>query len=255
MTAPLETNDRHADAPAQAAARNPADVIAEITAVAGGLAHELRNPLSTIMIHLRLLAEDLKDETATVEDARRRGLLRVEALQREAGRLQALFDDFLRLVGPCRLNPAPLDLRSVVRSLAEFVSPTFDRQGITLRISLPVEPIDCLGDENLLRQALLNLLLNAQQATPNGGTVTVIAAQAVGHARIAVSDEGPGVAPNERERIFRPFFSTKPGGTGLGLPICRRIAREHGGELSYSDEAGRGATFVLSIPLRCDAAS
>jgi len=223
-------------------------VVAEMAELAGGLAHELRNPLSTILIQLKLLTEDVEDRTVPVEDMRRRALLKIDLLRRESVRLQDLFDEFLNLAGPCRLRRMRTDLADIVRRLAEFVEPGALQANIRVEADLPGGPVTCLVDEQLISQALLNLILNAQQAMPQGGRLRLSVRVENGGAEIRVSDTGVGIAPQEHERVFRPFFSTKPRGTGLGLPIARRIVREHGGDLSFESAVGRGTTFVVRLP-------
>ncbi len=222
-------------------------MVSELAELAGGLAHELRNPLSTIMINLKLLAEQLQDEQVSSSDLRRRAMIKVEALRREAERLQALFDDFLRLAGPVRLQATDIDLNTVVDRLVEFCSPLARGRGIEV-VVFAARPLACRADEKLLSQALLNLVINAQDAMPQGGTLTITTDGDETHARIRVADTGVGIAPEARDRIMRPFFSTKESGTGLGLSITRRIIEAHGGTLTFDSAVGHGTTFTISLP-------
>lgn len=222
--------------------------IVELTELAGGLAHELRNPLSTMMINLKLMAEDLNDPATVCEDVRRRALLRVNVLQHEAERLQGIFDDFLQLMNPYRLTKKPVDVVATVNRLAEFFAPVAQSHGLALSVDAGASRLVFDADENLLRQALLNLLINAQQATPAGGTITMRCVEENNAIVVSVSDTGAGIAPEARERIFRPFFSTKQGGTGLGLSLTQRIIQEHGGTLTFESEIGKGTTFVVRLP-------
>lgn len=222
--------------------------LVELSELAGGLAHELRNPLSTIMINLKLLAEDLIDASAEFEDVRRRALNRVDSVRREAERLQGIFDDFLRLTNPFRLNKSPVDIVATVHRLAEFFEPVARSHGLTLTVEACSAPLVCEADENLLRQALLNLLINAQQATAPGGTITLGCTMDGNNAVVYVRDTGAGIAPEARERVFRPFFSTKQGGSGLGLSLTQRIVHEHGGTLTFESDVGKGTTFCIRLP-------
>lgn len=229
----------------------PSDLSREFTQIAelaGGLAHELRNPLSTMMINLKLLAEDLQELEAHPRDTQRRALLKVDVLRREAERLQVLFDEFLNLTGPCTLRREPIDLNGVAARLAEFCEPLMKAHHIRVRVVADAEPLRCCADEKLLSQALLNLVINAQQAMPEGGELTISAGKDGGEALLSVSDTGVGIAEADRERILRPFFSTKPRGTGLGLSITRRIVEEHGGRLTFVSQAGHGTTFHIRLP-------
>ena len=222
----------------------------DVAEIAGGLAHELRNPLSTIMINLKLLAEGLQDPTTQPEDARRRALLKVEVLQREAQRLQNLFDDFLNLAGPCSLRLSLVDFRGVVSRLAEFLDPLLRASGIHLTVAQPTAPVIVEADEDLLRQALLNLAINARQAMPEGGDLRIALGLDAEEAFLNVTDTGVGIAEQDFERVLRPFFSTKSRGSGLGLSITHRIVQEHGGSLTFSSELGRGTTFTIRMPAR-----
>lgn len=222
--------------------------VAEIAELAGGLAHELRNPLSTMMVNLKLLGEDLQDTEARPEDMRRRALLKVDVLRGEAERLQTLFDDFLNLAGPCKLRREALDLNTIVNRLAVFFDPVARSAHIELAVRPSTGPLICEVDEQLLSQALLNLVINAQQAMPSGGTLRFATRAEGAFAVIDVSDTGVGIAESDRERILRPFYSTKSRGSGLGLSITQRIVNEHDGELAFQSEVGRGTTFTIRLP-------
>ena len=237
--------------------------VAELSELAGGLAHEIRNPLSTLMVNLQLLAEELRDlpedvpgaSVVRVADVRRRGLIKVDAVRREAQRLQHLLDDFLRLAGPCRLNRAPVDLNRTIQDLVEFFAPQADAAGVRLRVVCHPGPLRCPLDEPLMKQALLNILINAQQAMPEGGDIMIRTRRhGQNTADAEISDTGPGIPPEMQGRVLRPFFSTKVGGTGLGLSTTHRIVAEHGGQLLLHSEPGRGTLFTVRLPL-VDAAS
>lgn len=222
--------------------------VAELTELAGGLAHELRNPLSTVMLNLQLLAEDLQDGQARPEDVRRRALLRVNLLRREAERLQGLFDEFLRLAGTWSLQATTIDVRAIIHRLVEFLEPLLHAHKINIALDMPDAPVTCAADEKLLSQALLNLAINAQQAMPDGGTLHVRIRAEPPCITIAVADTGVGIPAHDFDRILRPFYSTKSGGTGLGLPLTKRIIEEHGGELTFSSHVGKGTEFVIRLP-------
>ncbi len=224
--------------------------LAEITQLAGGLAHELRNPLSTIMINLKLLKEQLSDTNTSAEDMRRRALVKVDTLRREAERLQALFDDFLQLTGPRGLEPGRTDMCQLLGRLLEFLKPVLESGAVHWSMDVPNEPVFAVVDERLISQALLNLMINAQQAMADGGELRVRLSAQADWCVIELSDTGMGISPAERERIFQPFFSTKAEGTGLGLSITRRIVSDHGGLLSCESGLGAGTTFVVRLPLR-----
>jgi two-component system, NtrC family, sensor histidine kinase HydH len=223
--------------------------VAEMTELAGGLAHELRNPLSTMMVNLKLLAENLQDNSANFEDIRRRALLKVDVLRRQAERLQALFDDFLNLATPYNLQRSSCDLNKVVARLVEFFEPMLKSSGVVLQVHLAAGPVLVSADEKLLSQALLNLMVNAQEAMPQGGTLTISTSRKNDYAEIRVADTGIGIAEKDRDRVMRPFFSTKSKGTGLGLSITRRIIQEHSGELNFEANQPQGTILSIRLPL------
>lgn len=231
--------------------------IIELSELAGGLAHEIRNPLSTLKVNLQLLAEDLRDEPddRIDPDFRRRAIQRLETLRSETDRLQSLLDDFLRFVGRHELKTQRADLNDVVRHLVEFVAPQAQRQGINLTASLFTSPLPCDLDDGLFKQALLNLLINAQDAMPDGGDLTVTARPEGQWVRIDISDTGVGMETPVIERVFSPFFSTKKEGSGLGLSLTRRIVQDHGGSIAVQSKAGEGSTFTVRIPAAEHAAS
>lgn len=241
--------------------QQPDPRVSELSELAGGLAHEIRNPLSTLMVNLQLLGEELRDlpadedadEDAAAANARRRGLIKVSAVRREAERLQHLLDDFLKLAGPCRLERRQVDLNRTVEHLVEFFSPQADSAGVRLRVVLHPTPLHCPLDERMIEQALLNILINAQQAMPEGGEIMVRTAQrGDGLADVDISDTGLGIPAQDQARVLRPFFSTKAGGTGLGLSTTYRIIGEHGGRLDFHSEPGRGTCFTVRLPLAND---
>jgi len=224
-------------------------LVAEMAELAGGLAHELRNPLSTMMVNLKLLAEDLNDDRAHPEDTRRRALLKVGVLLREAQRLQVLFDRFLSVAGSYGLDWSEVDLNNLVASLVEFIEPSAKDSGVRIHLDLAPGELTLRADSALLRQALLNLLMNAQQAMPDGGDLRVTTVRDAHHVVISVADSGVGIPDEDKDRILRPFFSTKSEGGGLGLSITKRVVQEHGGSIEFETQWGVGTTFTIKLPL------
>ncbi len=234
---------------AELSTSGPRLTVAELTELAGGLAHELRNPLSTMMVNLKLLAENLQDRDANIEDMRRWALQKVGVLRHEAERLQSLFDDFLNLTSPYHLELAECDLNEIVNRLVEFLESMLQNHGIRIGVYRPDEPVRCVVDDKLIGQALLNLIVNARDAMPDGGEITVATSADADWAVIRVTDTGVGIRGQDRDRILRPFYSTKAEGGGLGLSITRRIVQEHGGELSFSSTPGKGTEFTIRLPI------
>ena len=220
--------------------------LAELGTLTGGLAHEIKNPLSTVQLNLQLLSEDLHADAATG----RRVLNRMQTVVREAARLREILDDFLRYAGRIELERRPTDLSQLLAEVADFVSPQAPIGRVRLRVK-PSPPVMADIDPRLVKQALLNLILNAIQilaAGPAGGEVIVGAATEPGGAQIDVTDTGPGIAPEDQPKVFDAYFSKRSGGTGLGLAMTRRIALEHGGSVELRSELGKGSSFILHLP-------
>lgn len=247
-----------------------AERLAELGATTSGLAHEIKNPLSTIGLNAQLLAEGIHDLDASA-DAKGALVRRVGVLTREVERLRGILTDFLSYAGELRLSREPVDLNQVVDELIDFFSPQATKSGVQLRPDLARGKLPADLDVSAVKQAVLNLLLNAVQAmTPRTGTPTP--PDAAGRAReliirtragtddaepggpriptvvVEVADTGPGVPPDVLPSIFKPYFTTKAGGTGLGLPTARRIIEAHGGRIEVHSEPGRGTAFTVTLP-------
>lgn len=218
----------------------------ELTQLVGGLAHEIKNPLSTINLNLKLLGEDLGRYHDEEHHRLRRRLARV---QDEARRVQQILDDFLRYTGKYELNLQRTDLCELIGELQDFFLPQAEAGGVVLRMSHPEGPLCCNLDADLIKQLLLNLMINATQAMEAGGELMVSVSSRDDCAMLEVIDTGPGIDPKVLDSIFQAYWSTKQGGSGLGLATARRIAREHGGTLRVESEPGKGTRFVLKLPL------
>jgi signal transduction histidine kinase len=230
--------------------------LAFLGAVAGGLVHEVRNPLSTMNVTLQLLQEDWPPDAG--DDRERRTARRVQAMRREVSRLEAILDDFLRYAGIQRLDLNSVDLNRVLEEVTAFLLPECTRLGVEMSFypdrRLPLVTLD----ERLVKQAVLNLMLNAVQAMEENGAEgeepprrqLIVRTRADGEfARVDVIDTGPGIPDALRERVWEVYFSRKKRGSGLGLPTARRIAEEHGGTLMFHTEVGKGTDFVLRLPI------
>jgi len=227
------------------AADPPQSQFAELAELAGGFIHEFKNHLSTVGLNLQLLAEDF----GTAETHReRRALERVQRLQHECDRLVEVSNDFLRFARIRDLDLRPTCLRSVIEELVDFFAPSARQANVTLTTYLPADlPLVSL-DADLFKQALLNLMLNAEQAMPQGGELIVQACADNGGVRLDLIDTGLGMTADQAAQVFRPFFTTKPGGTGLGLATTRRIAEAHGGTIEVESDPGRGTKFTVRLP-------
>jgi len=256
----MEARNRHRARREEAAVRR-ADVAersAEIGSMTAGLAHEIRNPLSTIVLNADLAAEEVR-ESPLPPESREPLERRLGTLARETRRLKDILEDFLRFAGRLRLDRAPVDLRELLEEFADFHLPQALAAGVTQSVEVPPGPTVAEVDADQVKQILLNLVLNAVQAMqaqpperPRRLTLR-LARSADGNrgpeAVLEVEDTGPGIDPRRHESIFRPYLTDKPGGTGLGLALARRIAEAHGGRIEVESAPGRGSRFLVRLPL------
>ena len=223
--------------------------LAELGTLTGGLAHEIKNPLSTVQLNLQLLQEDLSPEDR--DNGRVRN--RLNLVYRETSRLRDILDDFLRYAGKLELDRQPVDLNLLVEELVDFYSPQAQVNKVQARWKPSPEPVIVNADAKLIKQAVLSLMLNAVQAMTDrnaerGGELILAASKRDGEAIIDVIDTGRGIPPEALGSIFDAYYSTKKGGTGLGLAMARRIAEEHGGKISVTSEVGKGSDFQVHLP-------
>jgi two-component system sensor histidine kinase HydH len=209
------------------------------------LAHEIRNPLSSIAIHVQLLEEDINQRAPELKE---RTAAHFEILHGELHRLDNLVNHFLRLAGPSPLELESIRLDEVVSRVCDLMRPDAAARGIELSFESE-SPIEVPADRDQLTQALLNLLVNALQAIPGAGAIEVrVGRPGDGWVSIEVADTGPGVPEEARRVIFEPYFTTKPEGSGLGLWIVQQIAMAHGGSVRVTDHPKGGALFILHVP-------
>ena len=246
--------NRTREARARIAERRAADAerLAELGSLTSGLAHEIKNPLSTVILNAQLVDEAIRDLEAA-EDQTAPILRRVDALVREADRLRTILTDFLRFAGRFQLDLQPTDLIREVEDVLDFFHPQVNAAEVVLRPDLPTGPLMIPIDAGLFKQALLNLLINAVHAmeqNPPGHPRELLVRVLEGSegAAVHVIDSGPGVPDEIRERIFHPYVSGTPGGSGLGLPTARRIIEEHGGRIGLDVLPGRGSDFSIVLP-------
>lgn len=219
-----------------------------LTRLARGLAHEIKNPLSTMAINLTLLEEEFS--RAGEDDPRtRRVTRRVQTLQREVSRLEGILEDFLRFARGGMVNRQPGDLIALVREVLEFMEPEHAAHEIRVLADLEAGLPLVLLDEGVMRQVLINLLVNARQAMPSGGELIVQVRRSGSRAQIVITDTGIGMDPEELERCFDLYWSTKREGTGLGLSTVRRVVEQHEGTIGVVSEKGRGTSFTITLPL------
>ena len=231
----------------------PADETRTLVGVIGQLAHELRNPLSSMKLNLQLLQEDFTQMVANQPDDphAQRLLNRLETAADEASRLSQVLQDFLQFASKPTLDLQSCDLNVVLESLLDLFSPQASAHSVNVRVALSAEPLICKIDPTMFKQVVLNLFINAQQAMADGGDLIVRTSKLSDGraARLEVIDTGPGILPEQIDRVFEPYYSTTQGGTGLGLPIVKTIVQAHGGTVAVSSHPGKGSDFYIDLPL------
>ncbi len=239
MNPPYSSSSDHVD-------QRLTDAYTEIARLAGGLAHEIKNPLSTIRLNMELLAEDLAEDDSP---RTRRALAKVQMVQRECQRLQTVLDDFLSFTRVRPLKLVPTNLNEELEQLIEFYRPQAIEHKIEIVPYLQHDLPLVLLDREQFRGALLNLVLNAQQAMSDGGQLVVITEATPRGIAVHLIDTGCGMDQETIAKIFQTFYSTKPGGSGLGLPTTRKVVEAHGGTIFVQSELGRGTRFSIALPV------
>lgn len=217
-----------------------------LTLLAAGVAHELGNPLNSLHIHLQLLERDLKK----IEGARAGRLVdSVRVAQSEINRLDNIINQFLRAVRPGQPDRKPHQVNTLVRESLEFLAPEISDRDILVETELGKDLPSIAVDAGQMKQAIYNLIKNSIQALSVGGILRIRTERNDTHLLLSFSDNGCGIPAENVSRIFEPYFTTKGGGSGLGLFIVRRIVREHGGDLILESDPGRGTTARILLPL------
>jgi signal transduction histidine kinase len=215
--------------------------LAAVGEFAASLSHEVRNALTSIRLDLQVSGEHLPDEAAVKEPHQR-------ALD-EIGRLNETVTGALELARSGHLKQVPIDLWAPLNAAVHAAGPEFAERGARLDVPQAGAPITVAGDPAALEQLFLNILLNAAQALDEGAGAAVMVEAGDEQVSIRIRDEGPGIPVEALDRVFEVFYSTREGGTGLGLPIARRIAQAHGGHLRVRTQAGSGTEVEITLPL------
>lgn len=233
------------DASTRAQLEDQIDVTTKLAALGkltSGVAHEVKNPLNAMVLQLEILKSKLEGEGERVRP-------QIETLAAEIRRLDRVVKTFLDFTRPVELRPIPTDLEILVREVFTLAEPLARDNGVQLVLqsngSLPPLKLD----RDLIKQALLNLILNGCQAMPSGGNLRVTPHVLPQRVDLEIADEGVGIPPEVRPKLFSLFFTTKPGGTGVGLAMAYRIVQLHNGSIDFSSEVNRGTTFRISLPL------
>jgi signal transduction histidine kinase len=211
--------------------------------ITAGVAHEVKNPLNSMRLWLENLKESLpRDSESSAQQA-------VNVLDKEIDRLDQVVKRFLDFTRPMDVRLEATQLPELLKEVLEIATPQMQRANVQLAQLLPVGVPEVYVDRALLKQAVLNLVLNAVQAMPNGGQLRLVLSRRGEMAEITVGDTGIGIAPENRQKIFQLFFTTRPGGSGIGLASTFRIVQLLNGSIDFTSEVGRGTTFRIELPL------
>ncbi len=211
-----------------------------VTRLSAGIAHELKNPLNAAVIHLELLKQQLNDASAADH---------VAVIAAQMRRLDEVVQGFLRFIRPENLRLEVVSVASLVESIMPIVRAEADQRLVQVVVDIPPDVPEIRVDASMMQQALLNLAINACQAMPDGGRLRLAAGVASdGRVEIFCEDTGQGIAPDNLEKIFNLYFTTKEGGSGIGLSMVYRTVQLHDGELEVQSTLGRGTTFRVLLP-------
>lgn len=211
--------------------------------LASGLAHELKNPLNTVKMNIQLISES--NEIASSEKLSRR----MERIQQELSRLVGTLDTFLRFAKPSIAKKERLDIRTLLHQVVRFISPECATEGILVKEELPDGALYIHADEKLIKQLLLNILLNAKEASPKGSEISVRLWRSARDISISIEDKGLGIPNDKLQHIFEPFYTTKAHGSGIGMAVVKRVVEEHGGSIRVASEEGKGTTITVRLPV------
>jgi len=218
--------------------------LAALGRLTSGVAHEVKNPLNAMMIHVELLKERLEDADADVRQS-------LEVIGSEIRRLDRVVQGFLKFMRPQELALKPVDLNAMLQSVGALLEAESQSHGVRFVLELDAALPPVSADEELLRQAFINILQNAVQAMPNGGAVRIrTRPEDLDWVRVVVTDQGVGIAPEDVDKIFKLYYTSKPGGSGIGLSVVYRIVQLHDGTVEAKSEPGRGTAVIVRLPVR-----
>jgi PAS domain S-box-containing protein len=217
--------------------------LAAVGRITAGVAHEVKNPLNS----MRLWLENLKESLPA--DADGAALQAVHVLDAEIDRLDAVVKRFLDFSRPMDVRLEPTQLANLLREVLEVAQPQLQKANVQVARLLPIGIPEVFVDRDLLKQAVLNLVLNAVEAMPTGGQLQLTLSRRGEMAEITVGDTGKGIPTEDRQKVFQLFFTTRPGGSGIGLASTFRIVQLHNGSINFTSEVGRGTTFRIELPL------
>ncbi len=215
--------------------------LAAISRLTSGVAHEIKNPLQAITVHLEVLKSKLADQYDYVG-------VEIETIAREILRLDRVVKTFLDFTRPVDLRMRDMEMTALARDVVALVGPSAERQNVRIELEASGDEIFLHGDRDLLQQAVLNVVMNGVEAMKNGGRLHVGLWREGDECCLNISDEGGGVAPEIRDKIFNLYFSTKGKGSGIGLAMTFRVVQLHNGTIDFTSEPGKGTTFRLRFP-------
>jgi len=225
----------------------------ELGKLTGALAHEIKNPLSSVKVNLKLTEEELRG--LSVADLGRnmnavaRAARKIAVVRQETDRVETILESFLRYLDRAEPQLGRSDINEIVSDMVDFYSPQAHSHSVTIRHTLSEHPLICRVDSDMLKQAILNLFINAQQAMGDGGELMVRTDMMNTEAVIQVSDTGCGIPGDKQALVFDACYSSRPQGSGLGLPTARKIVESHHGTIMMSSEPGKGTLFTIRLPL------
>lgn len=220
--------------------------LASMTTMAAGIAHEIKNPLAAMQIHLQLLHKAFVKKTALTEEDASRYL---NVIEEEIERLNRIAVDFLFAVRPMNIDLKLCSVDEILKGLCEFISPEIESHGIKLVWQVEKYLPKLMMDKQHINQALLNIIQNAIHAMDDGGTLTLSVQNDGDFVLFSISDTGCGIKEENLAKIFEPYFTTKATGTGLGLTNVYKIVKEHSGDISVESKVGKGTTFYIRLPV------
>ncbi|HEY1336104.1 MAG TPA: ATP-binding protein, partial [Bryobacteraceae bacterium] len=219
-----------------------ADRLAALSRVSGGVAHEVKNPLNAILLHVEVARSKLAHGDTEISP-------QMEIITREILRLDRVVKTFLDFTRPVELNLSTVPLGELMSEIVDLARPQADASKIRVNVQEDAEGAAVRIDRDLLKQAVLNVVMNAMQAMPEGGELRFESMAAEDTAEIRISDTGPGIPPELRDKIFRLYFTTKKEGSGIGLAMTFRIVQLHDGTIDFTSEPGKGTTFYIRLPI------
>lgn len=215
--------------------------------LAAGVAHEIGNPLNSLDIHLQLLEKEI--ESCLPEN--KENLLELLMVSRsEISRLDSIITRFLKTIRPFQLQLREYSIIETVRTLLDMMKAEIYQAGLSLELSMPEKDCPFLFDLELMKQAIANIIKNAIQATPSGGEIGIQVSLIKKTCKISITDTGKGIAKQDLKKIFDPYYTTRPEGTGLGLMLVNRIISAHSGEISVISEENEGTNILISLPMK-----